>query len=523
MNRLHEFTRAALLGLDRAPLPDFDNDPGPDSELRQLLAQVSCAAPAAALLTAAGVLGVYERAGATPVLHIRLPDAAPSLDQTKRPCPASAAYHLGAMLNGRNTPLLDELLTALAAGNYAAPSVLLPALLERGAKQSRQRVAIIKLLDDDQRALAAENPTWRYAGPATDSYSGLRALWRTTSETRELQGLLIQSRGMEPAWGRRLLAGSWKSLADNQRSALIALPADGLGPDDEPFLEAALDDRSQTVRRKAAELLAHLPDSALARRMAARMDDIIRRTHEGEHAVVPRFPEEFSPELIRDGVLPRSGKNVAHLRGMQLMEMVGATPLDHWSEAWRMPPDEVVKTMRDSLWPRTLTQALCTAAVRQQREDWAMALLEATDIHEHALGVVPALSPAACDDLLRRRPQRFPVDEPLTRKSLLVLFLRQQKEMWSPLFIRRFWEQLGYQADGKSVDDEEKKDFLVDSLIKQSARSCPPELLDEGIVLLRNLPASDSRARTLGETISVMEFRRAMLADIEIMSPRTQN
>ena len=43
----------------------------------------------------------------------------------------------------------------------------------------------------------------------------------------------------------------------------------GLGPQDEPFLEQALADRSRNVRAVAAELLSALPGSALAARMAA--------------------------------------------------------------------------------------------------------------------------------------------------------------------------------------------------------------------------------------------------------------
>jgi hypothetical protein len=416
------------------------------------------------------------------------------------------------MLEGSQAHLLDEFLAALAAGGYAVPAPLVPGLLERGAKRSQQRVAIIAVLSARDRVLAREHPAWRYAAPEATTYDGLRALWRGTSEHNERQGLLRQSRALVPAWGLRLLDFSWKSLPDNQRAGLIALLADGLSLDDEPFLETALDDRSHSVRRKAAELLAHLPASRLAGRMAERIGEIVRHTPGAEQPVTLAFPDELDPSFIRDGVLPRSGKNVAHLRGLQLIEMVSAVPLDHWTASWGIAPADVVLAMRASLWPRTLTQALCAAAVRQRNERWALALLDATGLHEHALRAVPALSLTVCDDVLTDWHSLFPKDEPLDKRARLTLFLRQQHGPWSPLMTRHFWRQLA-QLDAA---EDQKSDFIVDSLIKQSARSCPPALLDEGIALLGELPAAIQSSRAVREAKTIMEFRQGMLGELVI-------
>src|SRR5206468_3036992 len=83
--------------------------------------------------------------------------------------------------------------------------------------------------------------------------------------------LLEAVRSSEPARGRDLLASTWARDPAADRAALVGLLAVSLSDDDEPFLEAALDDRSANVRQIAAELLARLPNSRRSARMAARL------------------------------------------------------------------------------------------------------------------------------------------------------------------------------------------------------------------------------------------------------------
>ena len=367
MRRLTDLTRVALLGVQRAELPSLEPAADSrDSALDALLVQLADQEPAAALLNAAGIIGIYARAGVGASLLPRADHIAPALPGARgRVCPPGAVFHLNIMLEGRQAHLLEEMLLALTAGGYAIPAPLLPVLLDRGAKRPQQRPVIVGALSPLDRRYAHENPAWRYASPQTDHYEGLRTFWRATTDTAERQGLLRQARVLNPEWGRRLLEGSWKSLQDRERHALFEHMRQGLNDRDEPFLEMALDDRSQPVRRKAAELLAHLPTSRLARRMAARINEIVRYTPDGEQRIEIAFPPALDAATVRDGVLERSGKNLAHFRGLQLIEMVGAVPLDHWSTTWAVRPDDVVLAMRASLWPRTLTQALCLAAVRQ--------------------------------------------------------------------------------------------------------------------------------------------------------------
>ncbi len=73
----------------------------------------------------------------------------------------------------------------------------------------------------------------------------------------------------------------------------------GLSMADEPFLERALDDRDAQVRRRAAELLAGLPDSRLAARLTAAAGSILTLK---DGALNPVFPAAVNDALWRDGV-----------------------------------------------------------------------------------------------------------------------------------------------------------------------------------------------------------------------------
>jgi hypothetical protein len=512
MNRLDKLTRAALLGTQRtepptlASVPD-SNDPALDALLTQVVGQ---AAPVA-MLNAAGIIGLYARAGTTALQRVDLGEAAyPAQHERGHPAPPGAARALSIMLEGRHVQLLGGLLQALTAGGYAIPAPLLPILLERGAKRAQQRPPIVAALDPAARRFAGENPAWRYASPQTDQYEGLRAYWRATSEMTERQGLLLQARVVNPTWGRRLLESSWKHLPDSARHMLIEHLRQRLSMEDEPFLEMALDDRSQHVRRKAAELLAHLVDSRLAQRMGARVGDVVHYRPDETHRVQLVFPDELSVDAVRDGVLQRKGKNRAHLRGLQLIEMVGAVPLDHWSANWGITPGEVVQAMRDSLWPRTLTQALCVAAVRQQNARWAAALLDATELHEHAVRAVPALSLDECDRLLARWDQVLANELPLSKESRLIQILRQRTGPWSAAMTRRLWRLL----ERQQIEENKQFDHAVNVVIKQMGLSCPPALLSEGIALFDSLPSAMKTQRALRAVRPVLAFRHAMLSEL---------
>ncbi len=354
--------------------------------------------PAVALLDAAAVATVRRRAGLRAADSAPRPTAAPV--DPRPPLPRAAARRLEQLLDDRavsgssgggrrgSAPSLAELLPQwlAAAGSYGyrAPASLLPALLDAARARTDLRSDAVALAGPRGLWLAELNPDWRFAlragsrgaaGDAARDPGAARRLWEE-GLFAERVSLLSGLRMREPAAGLELLRSTWaRERAEDRLLFLDSLRA-GLGPDDEPFLEQALSDRSRNVRATAAELLSALPDSALCGRMGARALACVSldRTGVGP-AIAVTAPRECDAAMERDGVVatPPSGRGQ---RAWWLGQLVESTPLDDWPRRLGgLAAREIVTLPVADDWQPDLHAAWCRAAVRQRNAVWARALL----------------------------------------------------------------------------------------------------------------------------------------------------
>jgi len=157
----------------------------------------------------------------------------------------------------------------------------------------------------------------------------------------------------------------------------------GLCPEDEPFLEQSLSDRSRNVRATAAELLSALPGSALAARMAVRAAACVSVDQtRGAPAITVEAPRECDVSMERDGVVPKAPTGRGE-RSWWFGQLVEATPLGTWPGrlGGRTPREIVALPVADD-WQGELHAAWCRAAVRQRDAEWARALLGAPSAAE---------------------------------------------------------------------------------------------------------------------------------------------
>ncbi len=408
----HDIVTAAVLGTERRPFMP----PAPGDGLGDLLARLDPADQEGALLGAAAAAALYRRAIELPPVERRPPPEPCDQDDQPR-CNPQAARHLASMLGGQHREVLPEWLEVAAAADRRVPEVLLPALLELGREDADLREAIGRVLGKRGRWLAAQNPAWAYASSALSVESvefeedQLKILWETGTRAARFE-LLGRLRPAEPSRARELVAATWATERADDRVAVLATFERGLTMDDEPFLEAALDDRSREVRRAAAGLLARLPESRLVRRMAARVLPLLRWTPPQPRllrlgpAQPPRLavtlPSACDTGTIRDGVEPKPprGRQIGD-QAWWLMQMIAVIAPASWSRAWRAAPAEIVAATIASEWPHELLVAWVNAARNHADADWAAALLSAwayhrqinpamlTEFVETLLGVLP--------------------------------------------------------------------------------------------------------------------------------------
>ncbi|PZG31005.1 hypothetical protein C1I98_30565, partial [Spongiactinospora gelatinilytica] len=185
----------------------------------------------------------------------------------------------------------------------------------------------------------------------------------------------------------------------DDRAVFLVVLEDGLSAGDEPFLEAALDDRRREVRQAAADLLIRLPGSRLGERMAERGRRCLRPSG-GRIAVVP--PESCDAGMARDGVRAAPPRGTGE-RSWWLQQVVARTPLRVWAEVFGVPPDILVG-MKIVDWGREVRAGWVRAAVLQRDSAWARALFAVDPLAELLAVLRPAEQEALAADFVARHP-----------------------------------------------------------------------------------------------------------------------
>ncbi|MFI7447631.1 DUF5691 domain-containing protein [Nonomuraea sp. NPDC049714] len=324
------------------------------------------------LLGSAAVEVVRRRAGwrpGRPGEPVRAPD------EEQEAVSRRAAERLVRILGGEHERVLPEWLSVAAGSGRRAPAYVLPELLHRGRRDASMRADLGVLAGRRGRWLAERNPVWAYL------------LEEPTGETWELGSAadrrdhLRRLRAAEPGEARRLLESTWERETPDDRAVFVQVLAEGLSMDDEPFLEAALDDRRREVRQGAANLLTRLPGSRLSQRMAARA----RACLTVEPATITvEAPSSCDKAMERDGIRPKAPRGVGE-RAWWLQQVIARAPLQMWGES---PGAMLRKKIPD--WESEVKTAWVRAAVLQREPAWARAMFACDPISDLLVALGPA-------------------------------------------------------------------------------------------------------------------------------------
>lgn len=366
----------ALQGTSRqreAPLPE---------PLHTLFANQPEAPAEAHLLLAAGAAAVYATAGRLPHAAPELPAAAP--EDSQPPCPPAVARLIGDFLAGRHTALLPEALALLRRAGFRLPPALLPPALSY--RDAALRPALAAVLGERGRWLAAFNPAWQWAldaQPAAPDDAALAAAWQEGTAERRLNAIR-RLRQLDPAKARDWIAATWRAETAELRSDLLRAVQPELSPTDEPLLEAALDDRAASVREEAARLLARLPSSAYARRMAERAVALLSvETLPTVAEIVPADvgalrslrvsvtpPSSIDAAWERDGVSRQPPSDVG-ARAWWLRRVLASIDPAFWEVRFAALPTVLIAGFGTDQWAVAVLQGWTDAALLHRRASWA--------------------------------------------------------------------------------------------------------------------------------------------------------
>lgn len=337
---LDQLIPIAVVGTARR---DLDAASLPESLLPESLRPAGHPEPPAAdaLLAMAARAGVIDKI-TLPAVEVEVP-AGPAAE--KLPAPASAEF-VGALdhaLNGASPAVVMEALGRLAGRGRRLPVGSLYAVLEAAVVRRELRALLRPVLGARGEWLVQLNPRWRFDEllvPDPDDED----CWRHGTLPQRL-AWLAAVRSVDPDRARELLAAGFPKEDAPTRAALLPTLTGGLGPADEAFLEAALDDRGREVRAVAQRLLAASPGSAYVQRMRARL----------AARVNPQRGKRWQVDLTglgsgdrRDGL--GADPSLASSKGKQAAEadaaasvraLVAGVPLSTWAEDFGYPATEL--------------------------------------------------------------------------------------------------------------------------------------------------------------------------------------
>lgn len=377
---MEQLLKLALIGTARAPAGDeaasFD-DAGPASAL---VAAAKISERERRLLAAAGVEAIYLTAGRRAVSGTAAPAAAPR-ETTPVASSRIAAFLRDAALTN-DWAFLADAFRRLGEVGLALPHEFLPLALD--LNDANLRAALLPLLSRRGRWLAQFREEWNWVAAAETAALETAALDRKALEQAWTEGQTEQRKAALRAWhraepeeARRRLSEVWKAEKADTRAELLGALRDHLTPADEPTLEAALDDRSQTVRSLAASLLVKLPTSQLTARFVARGEAIlsgktsglIRRTF----AMTSDPPQELDAATERDGIAAKPpahlGKEQVGKRAFWLTSILAQIRPSYWTTKFAHDPAALLAAVAKDDFADAVVEGWTRAAVAFAAQD----------------------------------------------------------------------------------------------------------------------------------------------------------
>ena len=370
--RMEKLVTVALVGTARhhGPLDTATGAPVDD-----LAATPTDAEPERALLLRAGAAAIYRQAGRLATTQMEAPTATPAPGETRPACPPGVAVLLRQMLKDGNV-LLPEALDRLNRAGQRLPFDALPEAL--ATQDDAVRALLAAALGERGRWLSHFVAAWNWVDGALIEARGelppdADAIWQEGNLASRV-ALLRRARINDPDLARRWVTAVWKQEKAETRGELIGCYEVSLSADDEPFLEAALDDRAGGVRTVAASLLTRLPGSAFATRARERADAMLNYA-DGVFGAKP--PRDFEPGWARDGMTPKpekSNEKGAGPRATWLIEAIALVNPVHWQERFGLTPDDLITAAEQTDWSSALCEGWIQAALAHRATAWMLPL-----------------------------------------------------------------------------------------------------------------------------------------------------
>ncbi|MCI0708553.1 MAG: DUF5691 domain-containing protein, partial [Chloroflexi bacterium] len=282
-------------------------------------------------------------------------------------CSTNAIRHLRLMLEGHYEEMLPEWLRQVEEQAQRVPPEIIPALLEYGRKVRTLRTLILSVVGERGKWLARviESRDWQWFEP-----HDIEKRWKRGSfDTRvELIELLREAR---PDEARAMVADVWDEEKPQMKVSLLKALRSHMSAADDALFEKALDDESDLVREKAAEIGASNLESSLHQRLRTLADPLL--AWEGERLQV-NLPDRYDQAMKRDGIKEQNRLRFEKDEHYWLHQILEHIPPQYWCEKWGISAEELLEnTLKE---PVNIWDVWASTLLHFPNPDFANLLLE---------------------------------------------------------------------------------------------------------------------------------------------------
>ncbi|MGD1873913.1 MAG: DUF5691 domain-containing protein [Mastigocoleus sp.] len=506
MNLWQNIVKTALVGTERQEL-QFETT---DEQLKEIIqninnkvnntndSKIETQDIEGNLLSAAGVISLYQKAGNSPKIgsELNLKTCEPEDDVEYEQVIVNhrmIAQYLSIILAEKNAILLPEWLKLATSVQKTIPPNYLPELLSLGKKNKVLRDSILPLIGKRGRWLAAQNSEWSYAVSGDEETT-----WKKGSPYAK-QLLLKELREKDSKVALKVLEKYWKKQKIEDKTALLDALKINLSIDDEEFLETVLDDKRKQVRDIAGELLASLPESSLVERMILRVSPLISLNNQtnqtnqnNQNNIEIQLPSDCTREMTRDGIDQSKYNSGLGEKASLLLQMLCFIPPKFWSETLNKTPQELIQITTKSEWERLLLEGWVNATIRNKDEAWLLALIEHIPFRLNS-GYLQSIE-QMIQGLLEI------LDSTQAQKLILEILSNNQNEAFHQknpvckiLNVANFYWELElsktvlYKIHSSIEKNDKKYNFVLENLIKHCSIYMEPTLVDEATQMLTPL------------------------------------
>jgi hypothetical protein len=286
--------------------------------------------------------------------------------------------------------------------------------------------------------------------------------------------------------------------------------------DDEPFLEACLDDNRKVVRESAQVLLWRLPESRLVQRMIERATPLLKLTNAGlrrKAAIEVNFPTELTAEMQRDGVIPWKKSDRFEEDAYYLAHLLFAIRPTFWCEHWDISGDDLYSALMNSPQKDVLLEVWTSAAVLTRDAAFDAILLshEIEALNPADLRQIAAMISDETRELVILR--RLQNDRDALKQNIQVVqtLLTLHHTAWSDELSQVFLATLDRYLNKGKVRPPRELYGIIQIAAVQMSPGLGPEMMR---VLHSETSAEKMWADLVDEIRLLLEFRQEMLTAI---------